>query len=110
MSYKFVFDTFYNYDNLSIGRCNSLQCGRCLKASKNKFIRHTFSDTLLCIYKIIKNNIFFRPVTENIYLFQKPVSDVTKASICHLIVLRPEIIAHTRRIKKSTSNIQSCQY
>ena len=23
-----LLDTFYNYDNLSIGRCNSLKCGR----------------------------------------------------------------------------------
>ena len=29
--------------------------------SNNKNTGHTFSDTLLCVYKIIKSNIFFRP-------------------------------------------------
>ena len=40
----------------------SLQYGKTSAIKKKeKFMRHIFTDTLLCVYKIVKINIFFRP-------------------------------------------------
>ena len=42
--------------------------------SKRKITRHTFTDTLQCVYKIIKINIFFRPEEAMLENWQKFVS------------------------------------
>ena len=59
------FNIFHNKtgNNISQGITSAYTYGRTSGIKKRKsFIRQIFTDTLLCVYKVVKINIFFRPV------------------------------------------------
>ena len=61
----------YTHGSVSVSMCHKFcvchvmtsayKYGITSAIKKSKFIRHIFTDTLPCVYKIIKLNIFFRP-------------------------------------------------
>ena len=77
------FNIFHNKTGNNISQGITSAYNICHQEKEKGFIRQTFTDTLLGVYKIAKINIFFRPEEAMFENWQKFVS--TLKNICSVL-------------------------